>query len=284
MTRLGRASVLRPAILVGCLALVAVLVSQPSLAHPSSASTKAFAARTKPTVVLVHGAFADASGWRAEINYLTRHGYPVIAPADPLRGLTADADYIRSVLATIQGPVVLVGHSYGGMVITNAARGESNVKALVYVSAFIPKYGQSAAYLETLHSKGVLLNQSTLLARPIQNPYAGRKDVDLYIKPTDFRAVFAADESRHKAAELAVTQRPVTNFAFNEPSGSPAWKDIPSWAVVGLEDRAISPVTEATMARQAHAHTITIHSAHDSLISHPRVVDRLIVAAATSTR
>lgn len=267
--------------LIGCVALTTLLAAQPATAHQTSAPDTR-SDRVKPTIVLVHGAFADAGGWSAEVRFLTRHGYPVIAPATPLRGLTSDADYLRSVLATIPGPVVLVGHSYGGMVITNAARGASNVRALVYVSAFIPDANESAAELQGLHPDGVLLNEKTLLARPVDNPYAGGKDADLYINPADFRAVFAADQTPQAAAVLAATQRPVTNFAFNQKSGAPAWADLPSWAIVGREDRAISPVTEALMARRAGAHTLVIDSAHDSLISHPREVDRQIVAAADS--
>jgi pimeloyl-ACP methyl ester carboxylesterase len=242
------------------------------VAHASPADS------AKPTIVLVHGAFADAGGFSAEISRLQADGYPVIAPADPLRGLTADSDYIRSILATIDGPVVLVGHSYGGAVITNAARGASNVKALVYLAAFVPDDGDSVATsYDPATYPGSELTQSALTIRPTYNAAAapqGGQDADLYIRTDLFRQVFAADQSRHTAAVMAAEQRPLSAFAFTEPSGPPAWKTIPSWDLITLDDRAISPGGQRFMAERAGAHISTVHSAHDVMISHPgRVVD-----------
>ena len=236
----------------------------------------------KPTVVLVHGAFADASGWAAEISCLRKLGYPVIAPANPLRGLSSDADYIRSVLATITGPIVLVGHSYGGAVITNAARGVPNVKALVYVGAFVPDEGESitTAYDASTYP-GSLLGPTTTEVRPAPNPAAaGGQDLDIYIQAAHFREVFAGDQSPARALTLAATQRPLSLTANNEPSGPPAWKSIPSWDLITLHDKAISPGGQAFMAKRAHAHVSTVRSAHDVMISHPRAVVLTILAAA----
>lgn len=251
---------------------------------PAQARTAAHThgAVERPTVVLVHGAFADASGWSREVTLLRRAGYPVIAPADPLRGLTADADYIRSLLATIDGPVVLVGHSYGGAVITNAARGADNVIALVYVAAFIPDEGTSvAASYDPTAYPGSLLTQEALLVRPVANPAApGGQDADLYIRASRFRRIFAGDQTRATAATMAATQRPLSYFAFTEPSGEPAWKTVPSWDLVTRQDRAISPGGQRFMARRAGATISSIRSAHDVMISHPRAIVALIIKAA----
>ena len=249
----------------------------------ASVASAAGAAAVKPTVVLVHGAFADASGWSAEVRYLTRHGFPVIAPANPLRDLAGDARYIHDLVATIPGPVVLVGHSYGGAVIAAAAKGAANVKALVYVSAFIPEQGRPAAYYtDGKNFPGSLLSQDTLLFRPTYNPVLGgtapTNDFDVYINPVDFRAIFAADRSPAQAALLAAEQRPVTASAYYEQS-TPAAR-LPSWDLISLDDKAIPPAAQRYMAQQAGARVTAIHSAHDSLISHPDVVDDLIVQAA----
>jgi pimeloyl-ACP methyl ester carboxylesterase len=288
LTIAPRTAVLTAAAAALCLAVIvpsAVASSASTTTRPTRpAATQARKTASKPTIVLVHGAFADASGWSAEIRYLTAHGYPVIAPANPLRGLLSDASAIRGVLATIHGPVVLVGHSYGGAVITNAAIGAPNVKALVYVSAFLPKKGESASHFtDPKFFPGSLLSNKTLLFRPIHNALAPHgKDVDVYINPVDFRAIFAGDQSRTKAAVLAAEQRPVAGFAYYQPSGRPAWAKLPSWDLISLNDKAIPPAAQEFMAKRAHAHVLAIHSAHDSLISHPGEVDKLIVEAAHS--
>ena len=242
---------------------------------------------SKPTIVLVHGAFADASGWSSEIQFLIGQGYPVIAPSNPLRGLASDAAYIDGVLATIAGPVVLVGHSYGGAVIAAAANAAPNVKALVYVSAFIPEQGRSAAYYtDPTNFPGSLLSlDGALVLRPTYNPTLPpgpnpTNDADVYINPTEFHAIFAADRSASQAAVMAAEQRPVSGAAYYEKS-YPAAK-LPSWDLISLDDKAIPPAAQRYMAQQAGAHITAIHSAHDSLITHPLVVDALIVQAAAS--
>lgn len=256
--------------------------SAPILGTASTTLTSKPGAHARPTIVLVHGAFADASGWSAEIALLQKDGFPVIAPANPLRGLTADSDYIRSVLATVQGPVVLVGHSYGGAVITNAARGAANVVALVYVGAFIPDRGTSVATsYDPATYPGSLLTPDSLVPRPIANPAApGGQDADLYIRQDRFRAIFAGDQRASTAAVMAAAQRPLSYFAFTEPSGDPAWKTLPSWDLITLDDKAISPSGQRFMATRAGATIATIHSAHDVMVSHPRAVVNLIVKVA----
>lgn len=236
----------------------------------------------KPTVVLVHGAFADASGFAAEVRALQGRGYPVVAVANPLRGLTSDSDQVRAVLSTIEGPIILVGHSYGGAVITNAARGVPNVVALVYLGAFIPDEGQSisTAY-DPVAYPGSLLGPDTTLVRPVPNPAApGGQDADVSIRPESFRAVFAGDQNPSAAAVMAASQRPLSYFASVEPSGPPAWRTVPSWALITLEDRAISPGGQEFMARRANARIVRVHSAHDVMVSRPDAVTAVILAAA----
>ncbi len=238
-----------------------------------------------PTIVLVHGAFADASGWTAEVVALQRLGFTVLAPANPLRGLTFDSDYLRSILATIDGPVILVGHSYGGAVITNAARGATNVIALVYAAAFIPDTGSSVATsYDPATYPGSLLTLDALDIRPVPNPLTpDGHDADLTIRPDLFREIFAGDQSPRTSAAMAATQRPLSAFAYTEPSGEPAWENLPSWDLVTLDDRAISPGGQLFMARRAGAKITTIHSAHDVMISHPRAVVELITTAVHAT-
>jgi pimeloyl-ACP methyl ester carboxylesterase len=243
-------------------------------------------AKTRPTIVLVHGAWADANGFDTEIATLGALGYPVVTIANPLRGLTSDADYVRARLATIPGPVVLVGHSYGGAVITNAARGASNVKALVYLAAFGLAEGESlATALPADVYPGSHLDGSKLDVVPVANAVApGGQDADLYIKPAEFADIFAGDVPKAKAALQAATQRPLSAFAFTEPSGAPAWASNPSWYLVASNDHAISPAGQRFMAARMHAHTETVASAHDVMISHPLQVDKIILEAALSVR
>jgi pimeloyl-ACP methyl ester carboxylesterase len=249
---------------------------------PKPVSTPVTTSPLKPTIVLVHGAWADASGFSAEIAGLTKLGYPVVTVANPLRGLTSDADYVRSRLESISGPIVLVGHSYGGAVITNAARGVPNIKSLVYLAAFAPKAGESlATILPAATYPGSHLEPAKLDVVPVPNPAApGGQDADLSIKSDYFADIFAGDVSPRKAALEAETQRPLANFAYTEASGSPAWATIPSWDLVTLDDHAISPAGQKFMAARMHAHTETVKSAHDVMISHPRAVVKIIVQAA----
>ncbi|GAA1756426.1 alpha/beta fold hydrolase [Agromyces humatus] len=201
----------------------------------------------RPTIVLVHGAFAESSSWDGVIRLLQQVGYPVIAVANPLRGVSKDAGYLRSVLADVTGDIVLVGHSYGGTVITNAATGVDNVTALVYIGGFAPDAGESAAQLAGKYEGGTL--GETLAAVPL-----GDDDVDLYIQQAKYHAQFAADSSPDVAAVMAVTQRPIVEAALNEPSGAPAWKSLPSWFLFGSEDKNIPAESHRYMAERAGSH------------------------------
>jgi pimeloyl-ACP methyl ester carboxylesterase len=251
------------------LAVVAAMVS-PASAAPDKRSA---AHGPKPTIVLVHGAFADAAGWSGVIERLQHRGYDVIAPANPLRDLSDDAAYVASVLATVPGPIVLVGHSYGGAVITNAALGNPNVKSLVYVAAFALDQGDTVFGIVGSFP-GSQLPQN-ILPRPL--PGGG---IDAYVNPAAFRAVFAADVPARTAAVLAASQRPSTLATGEEPSGPPAWKTIPSWYLIAGNDQVIPPAAQRFMADRADAHTRTVRSSHVAMISHPDTVTGVILDAA----
>ncbi|MDH6221067.1 alpha/beta fold hydrolase [Streptomyces pseudovenezuelae] len=249
----------------------------------STRATQATASdRPKPTVVLVHGAFADASGWDGVITRLTRDGYPVRALPDPLRGLASDSAYIHSFLKTIPGPVVLVGHSYGGAVITNAAVGEKQVKALVYVAAFAPDSGEDLA---DLSARPVAHPVPPLPVQPV--PYTlpgGGSGLDLYLDPAKFRAAFAADVPARTAVRMAAGQRPIDATAIAGITPEAAWHTTPSWYLVAKQDHAISPDLERFMAARAHAHVTEINSSHAATVSHPAAVKDLIEQADRGTR
>jgi len=232
-----------------------------------------------PTIVFVHGAFADASGWAAPVITLRNEGYPVYAPANPLRGLGFDAAYIRSFLETVPGPIVLVGHSYGGAVITNAAAGKSNVKALVYIAAFALDEGESVGAANTLGGGNAeIVNH--LVIRPY--PGAASGDADAYIDPDVFHEYFCQDLDDVQGAVMALTQRPGSLGSLAEPSGVPAWRDTPSWYLVAGEDRIIPPAAEREMAARAGARTVEIDSSHVPMISHPDEVVELVHEAIAS--
>ncbi|SEO55448.1 Pimeloyl-ACP methyl ester carboxylesterase [Actinacidiphila rubida] len=235
----------------------------------------------KPTIVLVHGAWADGSSWDGVITRLEHMGYSVVAPPDPLRGVSSDAAYLADYLSTLKGPLVLVGHSYGGMVITNAALGNRNVKALVYDDAYIPAQGQTVVEITGAKPGSALaVSDPTTVFNLVPYPGAPAGDADLYLKPKLVRTAFAQDVPFLKQNQLIATQRPVTASALNEPSGAPAWKTIPSWALIGRQDRIIPAAEQRAMARTAHAHVTEINSSHVSLISHPQAVADVIVSAA----
>jgi pimeloyl-ACP methyl ester carboxylesterase len=237
-------------------------------------------ATTKPTIVLVHGGWADASGWNAEVTNLEKLGYPVIAPANPLRGLASDADYLHSVLSTINGPIVLVGHSYGGAVITNAATGNDQVKALVYLNGWVPDEGESVKQLFEMNENPDL--PPALRPHPITNP-DGSEGVDFYIDQEAFLTAFAEDVDRETARVMAATQRPFAGAAFEAPSGPPAWKSIPSWYLLGTEDKAIPPATQRFMAERAKATIEEVPASHASMVSQPDAATKLILTAANAT-
>lgn len=232
----------------------------------------------KPTVVLVHGAFADASSWNGVIKILEKDGYPVLAVANPLRGVRNDATYVANILSGIGSPVVLVGHSYGGSVISEAASDGTNVKALVYVAAFAPEAGETAAGLSGKFP-GSTLGPS--LAPPVPLSGGGK---DLYIQQDKFHDQFAADVSDSEAKLMAATQRPITEAALNEPQTVPARTTIPAWFIYGDKDRNIPPQTFAFMAARAHAReTVVVKGAsHVVMVSNPGPVARLIEKAAAA--
>jgi pimeloyl-ACP methyl ester carboxylesterase len=237
----------------------------------------------KPTIVFVHGAFADSSGWSETIRQFDGQGYPVIAVPNQLRGLTADADQVRSVLMTLEGPVVLVGHSYGGAVIGEAARGVDNVAAMVFVAAYILDEGESiATALDPERFPGRLLGPETSTARPFANPAAqDGTDADLYITGANFAHVFAADVPVEVSHLMYVTQRPLSLSAFCGPAAAePAWKTLPCWALVAEEDNAIPPAGQHWMADRAHAVVQTVHSSHAVMVSHPAAVTGVVLEAA----
>ncbi|RII09251.1 Pyrethroid hydrolase [Streptomyces sp. YIM 130001] len=235
----------------------------------------------RPTVVLVHGAFADGSSWNGVIERLKRDGYPVIAPANPLRGLTSDATYLRRVLDSVEGPVVLAGHSYGGSVITEAAAGNKNVRALVYVAAFTPDKGESAGELSAKYPGSTL--SSTLNEVPTSLP-DGSKVTDLYIQQEKFHRQFAADVPRSTAQQMAAAQRPVASAALEEGAADAAWKSVPSWSLITTEDRNIPAAAQEFMADRARAHAVSVKASHAVTVSRPGTVAHLIDQAAGATR
>ena len=232
----------------------------------------------RPTVVLVHGAFAESSSWNGVLTELISKGYPVIAVANPLRGLKSDADYVAGVLRGVDGPIVLVGHSYGGAVITNAVSGSKNVKALVYVAAFAPDAGEAAFELAGRFPGSTL---GPTLSPPVALVDGGK---DLYIQQDKFHAQFAADVSSADAKVMASTQRPIKEAAGNEPSGAPAWKSTPSWFVYGDLDLNIPPAALAFMATRAGSReTVVVKGAsHVVMVSHPHAVVKVIEHAAAT--
>jgi pimeloyl-ACP methyl ester carboxylesterase len=255
--------------------LAATIVPTASASTTTEASYGEPAA--KPTVVLVHGAWADGSSWSDVVRGLQRDGYTVAVPPNPLRGVVDDTASLASYLKTVQGPIVLVGHSYGGFVITNAATGNTNVKALVYVDAYIPDEGETLGGLTALFP-GSQIGPDALDFVPVADGV-----VDAYIKPALFRSILANDLSARKAAELAAIQRPIAAATLGEPSGAPAWRNIPSWGVIGTADHALPAAAQKFMAKRAGTKVTTVDASHLSLISHPGLVRDVIENAARHT-
>jgi pimeloyl-ACP methyl ester carboxylesterase len=229
----------------------------------------------KPTIVLVHGAFADSSSWSQEIPVLQNAGYTVIAVANPLRDVASDSAYLESVLQTIQGPIVLVGHSYAGFLISQAAAEDPNVEALVYVAAYIPMAGETPAQL-TYMNPGSLLTGSNLIERPEPT------GTDIYINPADFAEVYAGGLSPNEVATAAVEQRPITASALSDPATVDPPAATPKWEIVALQDNAIPTKTEFWMAQRVHATIVTANSGHDVPAARPGIVDATILKAAQS--
>ena len=281
-------------------ALIAVAIVPPV---SSASAVRKSGAQQKPTIVLVHGAFADASGFGPVTARLQRAGYTVLAPATPLRSLSGDAAYVASIIKTIAGPVVLVGHSYGGAVVTEAGTQASNVKALVYLNGFALQEGESAFDINDKFTDNLL--GPALLPRPFTNA-DGSAGTDFYIDPAKFHDVFAGDlparqtsllapagwsrspgngwpprsaRSRTRWCSPAAVPRRTTRRC-SESSTAPAWKVLPTWYLVAADDRAIDPAAERFMAQRANAHTKEIRSSHATYLSHPTAVAKFIIEAA----
>jgi len=238
---------------------------------------------SRPTVVLVHGAFADGSSWNGVIERLQAEGVRVTAPANPLRGISHDSAYISSLLDQIPGPVIAVGHSYGGAVITNAATNTDNVVGLVYVAAFAPDEGERLGEIEG-GSKDSVLNAALM---PLQYPTGQGEEtaVEFAIDPDKFHDAFAADLPSEQSAVMAATQRPVTESAFSEPNGEPAWKMLPSWAVVATGDKAAGADVVRSMAERAGAMITEAEGSHVIMVSQPQVVvEAILTALSAATR
>src|SRR5829696_6439724 len=229
------------------------------------------------TVVLVHGAFADASGWNGVIEQLQADGVQVVAPANPLRGISIDSAYIASYLEQIPGPVLAVGHSYGGAVLTNAATDADNVIGLVYVAAFVPEEGETLADIAGNSKDSVV----TPALRPLQYPTGEGAEpaVEFRIDPADFHDVFAADLPAEQTSLMAATQRPLSALPFEEPTGVPAWKNLPSWAVVSTGDKVIGTDVVRSMAERAGATITEVEGSHVIMFSKPEVVTDVILTA-----
>ena len=232
---------------------------------------------SRPTVVLVHGAFADASGWNEVVEQLQAEGVQVTAPANPLRGTSVDSAYIASLLDQIPGPVLAVGHSYGGAVITNAAARASNVVGLVYVAAFAPEEGETLGGIEQDSKDSVLTSALVQLQYPTVQ--GAETAPEFAIDPAKVQDAFAGDLSAEQAAVIAATQRPVAELAFSTPSGAPAWKNLPSWAVVPTGDKAAGSDVVRSMAERAGATITEVEGSHVIMMSQPQVVADVILAA-----
>jgi pimeloyl-ACP methyl ester carboxylesterase len=263
-------------------ALLALVIAG-LLAITGVAHSAARVAQPKPTIVLVHGAWADSSSWSGVVDRLQHDGYTVDVPPNPLRGLNQDSAFIADYLKTIPGPIVLVGHSYGGAVITNAATGNGEVKSLVYIDAFAPAKGETIGSLLKLHGPtSAVLGNPAHLFNLVPYPGAPKGDVDVYIKQSVFPSTFANDLPHAQAMELAATQRPLTYSTLGTRSGVPAWKTIPSWYLVGTVDRVIPPALQTFMAKRAHSHIVRVKASHLAMISQPGAVTSIILSAAGS--
>ena len=247
-----------------------------------AAATRQASSDPRPTIVLLHGDWADASSWNGVIGRLQDRGFTVVAPPNTLRGPNQDAPYLASYLQTIPGPIVLVAHSYGGFVITNAATGNPNVKALVYIDAFVPDENETAFDLVGGTSSCVTDDGAFN-----QVPFSG--GVDLYLRweadppYAGFRECFANGVDEETARLLAAGQRPASAAQFSDPSGVPAWRSIPSWALLGTLDNVIPPALQQTMYERAGAHVSRVKAGHLSLITRPGAVVRVILSAVEAT-
>lgn len=268
----------------------AALVAAPSVALASDSTTTSPVVASqrstpaaKPTVVLVHGAWADASSFAPVTRLLQDDGYTVLAAPNPLRGLASDAASVAAfVNQATTGPVVLVGHSYGGAVITNAALSSSRVTDLVFVDAYAPDEGETVSQLTGQKPGSVLAAEPSTVFDVVQDPAMPAGNPDLYVKRDVFGSAFAAHLGAGNAAVLAASQSPVTGGALQEASGDPAWKNIPSWFVIGTADKVIPPAQQQAMASRAHGQVTPVFADHLSMLEQPVTVARVIEKAAAS--
>lgn len=263
-------------------AVVATLAMLMVLLAPGQAANRP-AAPARPTIVLVHGAWADTSSWSGVAKRLIDRGYSVTAVANPLRSLSGDAAYLRKYLDTIDGPVVLVGHSYGAAVITNAATGDSDVTALVYVDGSVPDEGMTVASLAGPDS-ALSVEDPTTVFDFVPRSLPPTPATDVYLKAGTFRTAFANGLPSEDARVLGAIQRPITFGALNEPSGVPAWRTIPSWYLIGTRDHVIPPAAQRQMAQRAGATISYVEEGHLGLISNPKAVTNVIDRAVKATR
>jgi pimeloyl-ACP methyl ester carboxylesterase len=284
-----------------CPALTGLALTAATLALTGAAMTPAYSASaspraagttvSKPTIVIEHGAWADGSSFAAVVRLLQDQGYAVDVPPVPLTGLASDSATLADFLKTVSGPIVLVGHSYGGMVISDAATGNPQVKALVYIDAFIPAGGESALELTSARPGSCLAGggDPAKVFNFVPYPGAPAGDADLYVKAQadgpfpGFAGCFANDLPAATVAVLAATQLPIAASALSERSAAPEWTTIPSWDLIGTADHVIPPAEQLFMAHRAKAHIVMVNASHLSMISQPTAVTDLILAAARAT-
>jgi pimeloyl-ACP methyl ester carboxylesterase len=252
-------------------AALAIVLGTIALVVPQRVSAQT----TKPTIVLVHGAWADASSWNGVIGPLLKAGFTVYAPPNPLRGLASDAASLEALLKTVPGPVILVGHSYGGAVASAASANEANVKALVFVDAFVPDGGESCL---SLLAGGPPPPKDFFTPVPFATATGG--DADLYLTRKYYGPVFASDVPTSLSSLMAITQRPITASSLNEKApAAEGWKSIPSWYVIGDLDNMIPPAVQLKMAERAKSHITHVHGSHPSMVEHPGATVAAIMAA-----
>ena len=261
-------------ILLALAATAAMLTGSIAVSQPANTA--------KPTILLVHGAFADSSSWNGVIAILEKDGYTVRAVANPLRSVKSDAQYLADIVKATAGPVVLVGHSYGGVVITNAAESGGDVRALVYVNAFIPDVGENVFTILGGSGSALDVPDPTSVLDVGGYPGSPEGDVEAFLKPSTVHDSFAQDLSAADRSLIAASQRPIALSANIAPTEAAAWKSIPSWAVIGTDDRVIPPDTQRSMAERAGSTITEVAASHVSMVSQPQATIDAILAAAAS--
>jgi pimeloyl-ACP methyl ester carboxylesterase len=284
MSRARARSLWRRGASVLAAAAIALVAFVPLQAASGDAPTAVRAAdASKPTIVLVHGAWADSGSWAPVTAILQNHGYHVLVPPNPLRSLSGDSAYIAAYLQqATTGPVLLVGHSYGGAVITNAALADPDVKALVYVDAFAPAEGEAVGQIIGASTSALNVPDPTTVFNFVAYPGAQNDDVDVYLKQETFDTYFAPDIPPAIRSVLAAGQKPSAFFTNLEPSGPPAWASLPSWYVLGTQDQIIPPDTQRQQAERAGSTIVEVKAGHVAMISKPLGVAKVIEEAAHS--